>query len=350
MSGDLNDPSQRFTIGTYERNIITGTLVRDTILGQAGNDVLMGGAGDDTLDGGTGIDTLTGGTGSDIFRYTDVSDSYRTATQSFADRISDFDVAQDKLDLADMGITGLGDGHHGTVLLAYNAAKDVTYLKNLDADVLGYRFEVVLKGNYLQTLTQDNFQHLIAGTDAVNDILTGTAGADTLDGAAGRDKLDGGAGDDRLNGGPLGDTLTGGAGADTFIFNNVRDSASYGSGSTLRDTITDFNVQDHDLIDLSALGYSGLGNGHNGTLKVVLSGDGLKTAIKSLDPSDRDGQHFEIMLLGNHLHELTGQNVIFGNHGNSVVSYDPYPDTGGSDGSLAAITLVGNAGSPELHA
>lgn len=52
-------------------------------------------------------------------------------------------------------------------------------------------------------------------------------------------------------------------GPDTFVFENGRVSARYGMGSTaLRDTIPDFSVADHDLIDLTELGYTGFGNGY----------------------------------------------------------------------------------------
>jgi Ca2+-binding RTX toxin-like protein len=342
-SDSAKNPSQIFTFGTVDGNAITGGITRDTMFGQAGNDVLRGGANDDTLVGGSGVDTLTGGSGNDIFRFTNLEDSYRTANKSFADRITDFDAAHDKLDLADINISGLGNGHDGTLYLSYSAAKDLTYLKNFDEDILGNRFELVLKGDYRGSLTDDNFQHEISGTSG-RDVLTGTAGAETLLGNAGRDLLDGGAGDDRLNGGPGGDTLTGGAGADTFVFTNVRDSARYGDGgATLRDTITDFNEQDNDLIDVSALGFSGLGNGYNGTLKVVLSAAGDKTALKSLEPSDRDGQHFEILLTGNHLNDLTMNNVIFSNQSSSVVTSEPYQTHGLADGTVEPITVIGVA-------
>ncbi|MGI4837479.1 MAG: glycosyl hydrolase family 28-related protein [Janthinobacterium lividum] len=347
-SDSAKNPSQIFTFGTSDGNAITGGITRDTMFGQAGNDVLSGGANDDTLVGGGGVDTLSGGTGNDIFRFTSLEDSYRTASKSFADRITDFDAAHDKLDLADINISGLGDGQNGTLYLSYNAAKDVTYLKSFEEDAQGNRFELVLKGDYRGSLTDDNFQHEISGTSG-RDVLTGTAGAETLLGNAGKDVLNGGAGDDRLNGGAGADVLTGGAGADTFVFTNVHDSTrSDGAGGTaLRDTITDFNEQDNDLIDVSSLGFSGLGNGYNGTLKVVLSAAGDKTALKSLEPSGPDGQHFEILLSGNHLNDLTMNNVIFSNQSSSVVTSEPYQSPGLDDGTVAPITVIGVAGHQE---
>ncbi|MFH1871359.1 MAG: Ig-like domain-containing protein [Pseudomonadota bacterium] len=60
-----------------------------------------------------------------------------------------------------------------------------------------------------------------AGTDTLhggadNDVLRGDDGADILNGDAGDDRLEGGAGDDVLSGGTGADTLSGGAGDDTL--------------------------------------------------------------------------------------------------------------------------------------
>ena len=77
---------------------------------------------------------------------------------------------------------------------------------------------------------------------AGDDTLYGDSGDDELYGDAGDDELYGGTGDDELEGGAGTDTLTGGAGADTFVF-----AAGHGT-----DTITDFNPEESDLIDVSA--------------------------------------------------------------------------------------------------
>jgi Ca2+-binding RTX toxin-like protein len=297
--------------GSSNNDTLTGGITRDIIYGGAGNDTLNGGSNDDTLVGGLGVDKLTGGLGDDVFRFTGISDSYRTADKSWADVISDFDVAHDKIDLASSGLslTTLGDGHNGTLLLAYNAAKDQTYLKNYDENSQGQRFELILKGNYLSTFSNANLQQRIDGASG-NDHLTGTSAAETLLGGAGRDTLVAGAGDDRLDGGAGGDTLTGGTGADTFVFSNALNSVKTDTSTAQRDTITDFNALENDRIDLSGLGFTGLGNGYNGTLKVVLNAAGTLTALKSLEVAS-DGSHFEIMLTGNHVNDLNASNVIF---------------------------------------
>jgi parallel beta-helix repeat protein len=346
-SSEVSDNTDSiYTYGTRSNDKLNGDITQDVIFGGSGNDTLNGKGNNDTLIGGTGVDKLTGGEGNDIFRFDTVSESYRTATKSYADVITDFDVAHDKIDVAGGGIgfTGLGNGHNHTLVLAYNEAKDVTYLKNLDADVLGERFELTLNGNFLHTFTNANLQSVIQGTDG-SDKLIGTNAAQTLLGGAGKDTLNGGAGDDRLDGGAGGDTLTGGAGADTFVYGNFRNSQRYDNdGTAQRDTITDFNGNENDVIDVSATGFLGLGNGHNGTLKVVLNAAGTQTALKSLDASDRDGAHFELLLQGNHVADLTPAHLIFKDFdGSKVVSSSPLLSAEASHTEATAITLTGVA-------
>ncbi len=62
----------------------------DSLYGGAQGDVLFGGAGNDWLDGGTGNDTLTGGTGADVFVF---------RADYGQDRITDFDLSEDRLAL-----------------------------------------------------------------------------------------------------------------------------------------------------------------------------------------------------------------------------------------------------------
>lgn len=283
-----------------------------TLQGTAGKDTLIGGTGDDILVGAGAADKLTGGAGADTFHYNAVTDSYRTATASFADLITDFDISQDKIDLADLGFSGLGNGTAGTLNISYSTSTDRTYVKSLTADADGNRFELALSGNLLGKLDASHFvfERTIEGT-AADDILSGTRGNDTLNGNAGADRIDGADGADQINGGAGADTLIGGAGADTFVYSSRLDSyRNYiSSGAKQSDTITDFNVS-QDRIDLSALGLRGLGDGSGNTIYLSLNADGSKTYVKT-DAIDTTGNRFEIALEGNLLSSLTADNFVF---------------------------------------
>ncbi|WP_198285281.1 bluetail domain-containing putative surface protein, partial [Microcystis sp. T1-4] len=65
-----------------------------SLVGGLGNDILVGGAGNDTLNGAAGTDTLTGGTGTDIFIF-----QFSQSTAAASDRITDFAINTDKIDL-----------------------------------------------------------------------------------------------------------------------------------------------------------------------------------------------------------------------------------------------------------
>jgi len=326
--------------GSASADNLVGSRSDELITGGAGNDRIDGGAGNDMIVGGAGVDRMTGGLGSDVFRFTAVSDSYRTATTSYSDRVTDFDDANDRLDLTALGLTGLGNGHNGTVKATYNASTDTTYLTSFDATADGNRFQLALSGNHVNTLGANNFFSLTTGTSH-NDTLVGTSADDTLVGGAGRDTLNGDGGADRLYGGTGGDTLIGGTGADTFVYTSEADSyRNDASGSyAQRDLIVDFNSNAHDRIDLTALGFTGLGNGHDGTLKVVLNLAGDYTALKSLDP-DANGNRFEILLKGNHLYDLTATNVLFAN---------PDPDRTDSSQPLTHVDVTGTADADTLY-
>src|SRR5690606_1933550 len=125
------------------------------------------------------------------------------------------------------------------------------------------------------------------------DTLNGSNANERISGLAGDDKLNGAGGDDVLIGGAGKDNLTGGAGRDTFLFSDSLDSyRNYASqGATVTDTITDF-THGVDKIDLSALGFTGLGNGYNDTIYLTVNDAGSKTFVKSAQ-TDADGNRFE---------------------------------------------------------
>ncbi|ACO81203.1 Secreted mannuronan C-5 epimerase [Azotobacter vinelandii CA] len=298
--------------GSAGNDALSGTEAHETLLGQAGDDRLNGDAGNDILDGGAGRDNLTGGAGADTFRFSARTDSYRTDSASFNDLITDFDADEDSIDLSALGFTGLGDGYNGTLLLKTNAEGTRTYLKSYEADAQGRRFEIALDGNFTGLFNDNNLLFDAApatGTEG-SDNLLGTDANETLLGYGGNDTLNGGAGDDILVGGAGRDTLTGGAGADVFRFDALSDSQrNYTTGDNQADRILDFDPT-LDRIDVSALGFTGLGNGRNGTLAVVLNSAGDRTDLKSYD-TDANGYSFELSLAGNYQGQLSAEQFVF---------------------------------------
>lgn len=74
-------------------DVLNGGSGNDALEGSSGDDILDGGSGNDILSGGLGDDMLTGGSGDDIFVF------------GGDDRITDFSIGEDKIDLRKLGIT-----------------------------------------------------------------------------------------------------------------------------------------------------------------------------------------------------------------------------------------------------
>lgn len=102
--------------GNAGKNVLKASSGNDILRGYAGNDKLYGGSGNDKLYGGAGDDWLYGGPGQDMFVF---------ERSSGRDRIKDFQVGLDKIDvrawsnvhdLADLKMTQSGAHvviHHG---------------------------------------------------------------------------------------------------------------------------------------------------------------------------------------------------------------------------------------------
>lgn len=137
------------------------------------------------------------------------------------------------------------------------------------------------------------YQSLLSGGDTI----AGSDQADYLVGSAGRDKLTGDAGDDTIYGGADRDRLTGGAGADTFFFGDMFESTQSRRG---RDTITDFNRAEGDLIDITGLGVltfneTGAFDGTPGTIIATERRTGMLIEIDLDGDFDAD---FSVMING----------------------------------------------------
>ncbi|MBJ6887493.1 VCBS domain-containing protein [Vibrio cholerae] len=75
---------------------LDGGVGKDTLYGGSGNDTLIGGNDNDILIGGLGNDILTGGSGEDLFKWV------QGDLDGSTDRITDFKIGEDKIDLSDL--------------------------------------------------------------------------------------------------------------------------------------------------------------------------------------------------------------------------------------------------------
>lgn len=152
LSQQLNEFNILFSrysqIGSDAKDHLVGVGRTETLIGLSGNDTLIGSLGNTLLDGGTGQDSLVGGGGADTFRFGAVTDSYRTDSQKFVDRVFGFEQGVDTIDVSALGFVGLGSGHNGTLEVKTNSDNTVTYLRSLDPDASGARFEVSFQGSY----------------------------------------------------------------------------------------------------------------------------------------------------------------------------------------------------------
>ena len=310
---------------------IYGGAGPDVILGDAGNDTIYAGAGNDIIIDGGGDDTLTGGTGKDTFSFLPGHGS---------DTITDFDTAEDEIDLSQFTtaitfaqlqgkmstVTEPGDPNTvtgvqidltefggGTITLegitsTSDLTADMFCLPDCDSPVDDILVEAPVTGDenanfYLgdtggstfTTLGGDDIVFAEEGDDTIyggggDDWLVGGEGADTIEGGADDDEIDGGEGDDTLTGGTGNDTLTGGTGADTFVF-------ASGDGS---DTITDFE-NGTDTIDLSAVseisGFSDLTITQEGeNTKIDLGENVGEIILEDFTSGDLDASDFEFSM------------------------------------------------------
>ena len=232
------------------------------LVGTDASEGLHGGGGDDTITGGGGDDDLSGGHGRDVFIFDPGHGN---------DRIRDFDVASDKIDLsAFSGISGFGD-----LTITTYAADDTPGARSPG----GVMIDLTAFGGgtiRLDGVERQEVEHMFDEMFVFHTpVVTGTDGADALEGDRGANTILGLGGDD---------TLTGGEGADTFVF-------APGHGN---DTITDF-THGEDLIDLSAFGGSGglhfAQDGDNAVIDLSEMGGGTIT-LRNFDVDDLDMNDF----------------------------------------------------------
>ncbi|MCV3764035.1 calcium-binding protein [Rhizobium sp. TRM95796] len=131
-------------------------------------------------------------------------------------------------------------GGQGADYLFGDGGNDKLFGDAGDDSVIGYSGDDLIYGGGGKDL-------LRGGSGA--DIVYGGDGDDVLRGFEDNDKLDGGKGNDAIYGDQGVDKMTGGLGQDTFVF--LEDYARIPKKQW--DTITDFNGEKGDVIDLSAI-------------------------------------------------------------------------------------------------
>ncbi|MEM1162002.1 MAG: calcium-binding protein, partial [Pseudomonadota bacterium] len=297
ISADVGD---RIT-GDGAANTLNGAGGDDTIFGGAGDDALFGGGENDTLNGGDGADSLDGGEGIDAVSYADAA-SEVTASLSEGAGLGGAafgDMYQSIENLIGSGFddTLSGDGAANTIEggagndqisgfagadtlkggagddqisggseddLMFGGEGGDSFDGGLGIDTVSFgeataRVQADLRGSTAQAgeaiddsftdvenLTGSAFNDTLRGDNETN-ILRGGNGIDRLFGQGGDDTLFGEAGNDLLYGNSGADVMTGGAGDTRYIYFDVSDSRA---GAGLRDTITDFNADGTDRLEL----------------------------------------------------------------------------------------------------
>uniref|UniRef100_UPI0037846129 M10 family metallopeptidase C-terminal domain-containing protein n=1 Tax=Brevundimonas sp. TaxID=1871086 RepID=UPI0037846129 len=227
---------------------INGDAGADTLTARS-HAVIDGGDGDDLITVGigiintfdtraqiyivpTGTDTtvrLTGGAGADTFA---IWNPVGTAV------VTDFNVANDRLDLSQSTTVGTGTSY-SRVYVAQQGA-DTVFYSSVNPDLIYGRLLNVAASSiptsaYMNNGPVSSAPQGIVDTTVIG--IYGTTGDDTLSGAtriyggAGNDTITGTADSSTLNGGDGDDVLRGGAGADTLKGDNGNDTLGGGLGS-----------------------------------------------------------------------------------------------------------------------
>lgn len=141
--------------GGSGNDTIAGNAVANLLFGGLGDDSISGGGGDDTLAGSGGTDRLAGGGGADVFRFELISDSVPSAP----DRITDFTVGLDRIDLPGLPFVFLGTGAFTGTADEVRFFTDVgTNTTTIEVRMLGSGLNVIeidLTG--IRTLTEADF-------------------------------------------------------------------------------------------------------------------------------------------------------------------------------------------------
>ncbi|MEO9781512.1 MAG: M10 family metallopeptidase C-terminal domain-containing protein [Sedimentitalea sp.] len=207
----------------------------ERLQGSNHDDVLVSGGATVTLNGRSGDDDFTDDAGRDNFRGGDGADTYRfVAGDGAQDRVFDFQIGADHIDLSAWGVTDFND-------------LTITEATNSSGSLLGrlvVRFgseSIRLDGLETADIPNLDATHFTVAPDSGDGVVSGTDGNDTIKGSyfdADGDYINGQGqliqgldGDDRIYDGAGNDTVEGGAGRDRFFAGDGADSYDGGDSS-----------------------------------------------------------------------------------------------------------------------
>ncbi|WP_165390349.1 fasciclin domain-containing protein [Thalassococcus sp. S3] len=101
--------SQDTLWGGFGDDTLNGGNGDDVIYSNRGDDEAFGGSGNDTVYGGSGDDTVSGGRGEDVLYGGSGDDTFVFAENWGAERVLDFDLGDDLIDLTSFGFDGFAD-------------------------------------------------------------------------------------------------------------------------------------------------------------------------------------------------------------------------------------------------
>lgn len=194
----------------------------DDLLIASGGETLRGWGGNDILVAGAGDTVMTGGAGADLFV---LSSGGHSAT------ITDFDPANDRLDLSDWPMLRdpaqltLTPTRTGAIITFRDNTLVIQTASGQPLSGIGSHF---LGPDRVLVLGQPVGQSLTGSRDG--DTLTGGAGNDTINAGGGHDQVWAGDGDDLIEGGWGFDTIGAGAGNDTICGDGGNDLIHAGWG------------------------------------------------------------------------------------------------------------------------
>nr|WP_320201853.1 calcium-binding protein [Agrobacterium sp. rho-13.3]MDX8311632.1 calcium-binding protein [Agrobacterium sp. rho-13.3] len=241
-------------------NVLTGGAGADTLTGAAGNDTYVIGAGDVVVENaGEGTDTVQ----TALSSYTltaNVENLTFTGTGAFAGTGNALDNVLTGGAGADTLTGGAGNDTYivGTGDIVVENAGEGT-------DTVQTALASYTLGTNVENLTFTGSGNFSGTGNALDNVLTGGAGADTLTGGAGNDTLDGGVG---------ADTLVGGTGNDIYVVDNASDvvteNANEGTDE-IRTSLASYSlasrVNVENLTYTGAAAFTGTGNASANTIQ-----------------------------------------------------------------------------------